>query len=139
MRLSILLCVACLLHVAPVSAEEGRKRSAGETVAAAYFDALIGGDVEKADALATVPYSFDRKEVLTEMAQVKEKHRAIVGKKGKRKVPEYTVSVPTDAPELDRKVFPAYLVFRIAIVGDDEYVDIYVTKGDAPKVMGFSD
>jgi len=108
-------------------------------VAASYFEALTGGDAAKANELSTVPFSFDRKEVLTKKEQVEARHKAIAAKKGKRKVPEYTVAVSKDAPKLDRKVFPAYVAYRITIAGDDEHIDIYVKAGKSPKVIGFSD
>ena len=122
-----------------VSGANVKQPPTAKEVAASYFEALVGGDVEKANALSTVPYSFDRKEVLTEKGQVEAKHKAIADKKGKRKVPEYTVAVSTGAPALDRKVFPPHVAYRITIAGDDEHIDIYVTKGKNPKAIGFSD
>lgn len=107
--------------------------------AAAYFEALMKADTEKANALATTPFSFDRKEILHTKEEIEKKHREIATKKGERKVPQYSVSIPKNAPELDRKGFPDYSVFRVDIAGGDEHVDIYVTKTSPARVIGFSD
>ena len=112
---------------------------AARDTATAYFEALMKGDVGGVNALVAAPFSFDRKQVLQTKEEVEKKHQEIVAKKGKRKVPEYTVGIPAKAPELDRKIFPEYEVFRITIAGDDEHIDIYVSKGATPKVIGFSD
>jgi hypothetical protein len=113
--------------------------SAGSNTAAAYFEALTKGDVEAADALVAAPFSFDRRQVLQTKEEVDKKHQEVMAEKGKRKVPEYTVSISAQAPELDRKIFPDYEVYRIILDGDDEHVDIYVTRGTVPKVIGVSD
>ena len=107
--------------------------------ATAYFEALMRADVERADALVAAPFSFDRKEILKSKEEVAKKHQAIAAKKGQRKVPNFTVSAPKDAPALDRSLFPEYEVFRITVAEAKEHIDIYVTKGASPKVIGFSD
>ncbi|HUT14318.1 MAG TPA: hypothetical protein VMY42_27780 [Thermoguttaceae bacterium] len=119
-------------------AEPKQARPTGRDIATAYFEALMKGDIEGVNALVAAPFSFDRKQVLQTKEEVEKKHQEVVEMKGKRKVPEYTVSIPANAPELDRKVFPKYDVFRITIAGDDEHIDIYVRK-DSPKVIGVSD
>lgn len=113
--------------------------SPGSNTASAYFEALTKGDVERANALVAAPFSFDRRQVLQTKDEVEKRHQEVVAKKGRRKVPEYTVSISATAPELDRKLFPEYEVFRITLAGDDEHIDIYVTKDASPKVIGVSD
>ncbi len=130
------LTVALLSAVltAVCEAETEQERPPPLTIAVAYFKALMEGEAESVNAVVAAPFSFDRKEILRTKEEVEKKHQQILAKKGKRKVPEYTVSVPQDAPKLDRKVFPEYEVFRINIAG--EHVDIYISKG---RVIGFSD
>lgn len=135
-----LLSTGLMLGLCGLSlAADAEKKATDKEVASAYFEALMTGDVEKADEMVTVPYSFDRKMVLAKKAEVEAKHRAILADKGKRNVPKYKTAVPNNAPALDGKVFPAHTVVRILIEGDDEYIDIYVTTGENPKVIGFSD
>ncbi|NQU10504.1 hypothetical protein HQ590_06935 [bacterium] len=140
MKLPFLFLAGLLAVAAAGEAAPQTDQSAGRTVAAAYFEAGVTGDVEQADALVAAPFFFDRKEVLPTKDSIVAKHRAMIGHQGQRKVPAYEVSVPQNAVELDRAVFPEYVVFRITITGggDGAAIDIYVTKNWPPKVIGFS-
>lgn len=109
-----------------------------QAVAAAYFEAIIAGDAEKANALIAVPYSFDRKSVLQTVAEVAAIHKQIADKKGKRPVPKYTIAKTDAAPALDAAIFPKYVAYRV-IVDDKQHIDVYVSAGESPKVLGFSD
>jgi len=129
-----LLVCACCAAVAETVGKTGPTE-----LASAYFESLITGDVQRANELSTVPFSFDRKEVLTRKEDLAAKYGQILAKKGKRPVPKYSTTLPKDAPALDPKVFPRYSVIRIIIDGSDEHIDIYVTTGENPKVIGFSD
>lgn len=106
--------------------------------AAAYFEAIIAGDVEKANALIDVPYSFDRKSILRTVDQVDAVHKQIAEKKGKRPVPKYKIAKTDEAPKLDAALFPKYVAFRVVVDGK-EHVDFYVSVGESPKVVGVSD
>ena len=106
--------------------------------AAAYFEAIMAGDVAKANDLIAVPFSLDRKSILTTKDQVDAVHKKIAENKGKRPVPKYTIAKTDDAPKLDPVVFPKYVAFRL-VVEDKEGIDIYVSVGESPKVLGFSD
>lgn len=131
------------LLLAAVAAEgwaaTDEKQPAARDVAAGYFTAIFQGDLDGIMAVVAAPFSFDRKEVLKSKDEVRQKHAQIVGKKGKRKVPEYTIALTDGAPALDRNVFPAYEVWRITIAGRKESIDIYVSKGETPRVIGLSD
>lgn len=131
-----------------------RKRAASEPasaskmdlkkkLAADYFEALTTADVKKTNELAGVPYSMDRKRILTTRKQVEDMHQQIADRKGRRNIPQYTIELTNQAPELDKVRFPKYVVYRIAIdiPGRERRtnVDIYVTDSDTPKVTGFSD
>jgi hypothetical protein len=106
--------------------------------AAAYFEAIMAGDVEKTNALIEVPYSLDRKSILRTLDQVDAVHKQIAEKKGKRPVPKYKIAKTDEAPKLDAAVFPKYVAFRV-VIDDKEYIDFYVSVGESPKVLGFSD
>ena len=106
--------------------------------AAAYFEAITTGDVEKANALIAVPFSLDRKSILKTKDEVDAVHKKIAESKGKRPVPKYTIAKTDEAPKLDAAVFPKYVAFRL-VMEDKEGIDIYVSVGESPKVLGFSD
>jgi hypothetical protein len=136
---SLLIIASLVMMAAAGQAETKSGIPTARDCATAYFEALMQADVERANALIAVPFLFDRKEILKSKEEVEKKHRAIAAEKGQRKVPEYTVSVPKDAPALDQTGFSEYEVFRITILEAKEHIDIYVTKGASPKVIGFSD
>lgn len=131
------LCVfafSVLLSCALVAADPPKDQAQ----AAAYFEALMAGDVEKANALIAVPFSLDRKSILKTKDEVDAIHKKIAESKGQRPVPKYTIAKTDDAPQLDAVVFPKYVAFRV-VMEDKEGIDIYVSAGDSPKVLGFSD
>lgn len=139
MRHALTMALVWMVLTAAGRAETKPGVPTARDCATAYFEALMQADIERVTALVAAPFSFDRKEILKTKADVDKKHQDIAAKKGKRKVPEYTVSVPKDAPELDRTVFPEYAVFRINLGEGKDHIDIYVTKSASPKVIGFSD
>jgi transcription antitermination factor NusG len=106
--------------------------------ASSYFEALMAGDVEKANALIAVPFSLDRKSILKTKEEVDAVHKKIAESKGTRPVPKYTIANTDEAPKLDAAVFPKYVAFRL-VMENEEGIDIYVSVGDSPKVLGFSD
>ena len=108
-----------------------------QEVASSYFKALFTGDADGATRLATAPFSLDRKKVLQGREAVESVHQDIVRKKGKRAVPDFTISRTDRAPALDRDVFPRYAAFRVTV--GREHIDIYVSREMPPKVIGFSD
>ena len=48
-------------------------------IAVNYFTALIGGDLETANSLVGVPYSFDRKVIIKTIDEVKARHEKVIG------------------------------------------------------------
>jgi len=85
-----------------------------------------------------VRYPLDRKSILRTVDQVDAVHKQIAEKKGKRPVPKYKIARTDEAPKLDATVFPKYVAFRV-VIDDKEYIDFYVSVGESPKVLGFSD
>lgn len=140
MRMLNVLCIPGLLTLTAAGAAPADQKTAKQS-AAAYFEALTRGDVSKANELSAVPFSLDRKKVLTTKAAVKEVHEKILKNKGKRKVPKYSIAQTDRAPKLDRKTFPPYVAYRVTVMIDErkEIVDIYVSKAKRPMVVGFSD
>jgi hypothetical protein len=124
-----------ILLSSALSAAESPKDQAQ---AAAYFEAICAGDVEKANALISVPFSLDRKSILRTKDEVDAVHKQIAENKGKRPVPKYTIAKTDDAPKLDAAVFQKYVAFRV-VLEDNEGIDIYISVGESPKVLGFSD
>jgi hypothetical protein len=113
-----------------------------QIAAAAYFDALFGGDANAANALTAAPFFLDRKQTLMKKDEVDAAHQELVGGKGKRPIPKYTITKTDEAPKLDATVFPDHVTFRISIDagnGSTESIDIFVSVGESPKVLGFSD
>ena len=99
----------------------------------------MAGELDSINAVVAAPFPFDHQDhqvILRTRDEVEKKHHAVVAKKGKRKVPAFTVGIFKDAPQLNRKTFPACEVFRIQLTEAGEHVDVYVNKG---KVIGFSD
>lgn len=127
----LVICALC-------PAQDKAPEQAAKDCATAWFEALISGDLFGAASRAGVPFSVDRKQVLATYEDVKKMHEKIIGDKGKREVPKYEIAVAKDAPALDAS-FPEHDVFRISITGTKHRIDIYVSKGASPKVIGFSD
>jgi hypothetical protein len=109
-----------------------------QSQAAVYFESLMVGNVEMANALIDVPFSNDRKSILKTKPEVAAIHKQLVEQKGKRAIPEYTIAKTDRAPKLDAAVFPKYQAFRL-VIEDQGEIDIYVSVGEDPKVIGFSD
>jgi hypothetical protein len=140
MMKSILFCLLAL-PLFSVSALAEDKVPADQAKAAAYFEAIITGDADKADTLIAVPFSLDRKSVLKTTDEVAAVHKKIALAKGVRSVPKYTIAKTDKAPELDAAVFPKYTAFRVNFEVNDKMnnIDIYVTAGEFVAVIGFSD
>lgn len=132
--LAIFAAMLSLFCSSASSAEDAPK---GQAEAAAYFEALTTADVEKANSLAGIPFSLDRKKILKTAEEVGAMHKKIAESKGKRPVPKYKIASTDKAPKLDAELFPKYVAFRLTI--GDESIDIYVSAGEAPKILGFSD
>ena len=140
MRLLSAVCIIGLIAATTVAAD-AEKKDAEKKVAVAYFEALVNADETTANALSSVPFSLDRKQILRTKAEVQAAHKELIKNREKGKVPKYTVARTDKAAKLDAKVFPGYVVFRVTITVRDnkEHIDIYVSKGKSPMVIGFSD
>ena len=121
--------------------QDAEKKDPEKKVAVAYFEALVNGDEARANTLASVPYSLRRKTILSTKAEVEATHKEFAESREKGKFPNFTVARTDKAAKLDANIFPAYVVFRVTITVRDnkEYIDIYVTKGKSPMVIGFND
>ena len=123
------------------AAVDGPQRAELATqVAAAWFDALLGGDVAVAGALSEVPFALDRKQVIETSAELDKIYRAILAKKGKRTIKPDAVRVAAEKKEIVDGCVPVdVLIVEITIAGDDERIRVAVRPGDTYKVVGFSD
>jgi hypothetical protein len=138
MKIFFFCSIILVTFAARLAKAEDAKAKQEQTQAEAYFKALVTAEVEQANALVAVPFSLDRKKVLKTLDEVHAAHQRIAGQKGKRPVPEFTISRTEVAPALDAAVFPKYVAYRLIIAGK-EHIDIYVSIGETPKVLGFSD
>lgn len=137
MKVSVIMLIACLMFSLSWNAK-ARELTAIE-VAKKYFEGLTSGNEDLANEHSDVPFFFDGKSVLRDKEQVEEKHNEIANDKGKRKIPKYKIVKAKKFEKLDESIFPEYLVFRITIIKGKESINIYVTKGPGPKVIGFRD
>lgn len=117
---------------------------AEKTTAGKYFEALMTGKAETADALAKAPYYADG-ERLADRAAVKKEHKravAHVAQYNKDMVfPPYKVVPADDVDRLDEKSYGAHRVYKVVFKmdGRDGRILLYVSKGLAPKVIGYID
>jgi len=136
---------------AEVSTEESTEASTEEStdvstqdIAVAYFEALTGGDVDRANELSTVPYSLEGRKVLTTLEELADLHAEVASSKGEREMPPYTMrqldGSTAEGIQLDADLFPAHDTFEAVLnEGDESLVVLFVSKGDDPKVIGFKD
>jgi hypothetical protein len=66
----------------------------------------------KTNEMVAVPYSMDRKRILTTREQVEDMHQQIADRKGKRDIPQYTIELTDQAPQLDKAQFPSTFARR---------------------------
>ncbi len=137
--LIVMLTVLCTPLLAHAAAPERDAPGAGESLARLYFVALTEGDTKTADKIVTTPYYLDRKAVLKTLPEVKKLHQKILASKGKRKVPVFTVTISDTPQKLDPEIFPPHTAYKIRIEGAKDTVNIYVTNGPEPRIIGFDD
>ena len=80
-------------------------------------------------SLSEVPFSFDRKQEVGDLKQLRNIYDQIVSKKGKRDLVPSSIEVKSPEPE---KV-------EVVLMVGDEGVLVLIKPGDAYKVIGFSD
>ena len=134
----VALTMALILPTVFCTAQaEDAAADAHQKIASEYFRVLTSGDIKRANELIGIPYSLDRRKVLKTKEEVAAMHEKIIADKGKRKVPEFTIAKTDNAPALEFAVAVKYFAYRVMV--GDEHIDIYVTQGKDPRVIGFSD
>ncbi len=111
-----------------------------QAVAMAWFNALIAGDVPKALALSSVPFSFDKRKLIATRQELEAQFQTVADTKGERPVPRSTITAEHDGSRVASKYSGAETnlqAFRIVI--EDERVLVFVRPSQPPTVVGFSD
>lgn len=106
-----------------------------------------GENIDSILALCSVPFSWDRKEIISEKAALKQKHIDIIAKKGKNRAFSVdTVFVKATRKEMLDKIIPLdvyYVMIRIKAASDpngEGYgIQFAVQMSDNPKIIGLSD
>lgn len=130
-RTIILFAIPALLPAHSLLADdpqEVRDTNASQ-VAEAWFVSLMKGNTAVTTSLSEVPFSFDRKQEVGDLKQLRNIYDQIVSKKGKRDLVPSSIEVKSPEPE---KV-------EVVLMVGDEGVLVLIKPGDAYKVIGFSD
>lgn len=120
-------------------ADDGAMRAA----AVGYFEALLQGRAQTADALSAVPFVVVGEPVIRDAAELRAMHAQIVADKVAGALPAFDVVVrPLDAEPLDAQVFPGpYEVVRLQFhdPGMGGVIDFYVDdRAGQARVIGIA-
>jgi hypothetical protein len=119
-----------------------------KSVAVNYMRLLAKGEnIDSILALCSVPFSWDRKEIISEQAALKQKHIDIIAKKGKNRAFFVdTAFIKATRKEMLDNIIPLdvyYVMIRIKQTSDPngKVYDILfaVQMSDNPKITGISD
>ncbi len=116
------------LRVEKQAAESDRDASALE-IARIWFSELVGGDADSALRVSSVPFTFDSRNVIETMPELKEAYDKVVENKGARDIEPTSLSIDASSPE---KVV-------VLIMIEDEAVRVDVRPGDVFRIVGFRD
>jgi len=114
------------------SVEEAKK------LAKMWFIALMGGKVADVLAVSDVPFSWDRKKVIEDKADLEAMYEEVVAKKGARDVKPTKVEVAAGSRAFLEKGMPKDRVV-VHLFVEDERVAVCIRPGKELKVVGFSD
>jgi len=117
-----------LAQAAPPEERAARNEDATQ-VAKAWFTSLMSGETAVTTALSAVPFSFDGKEEVTSLVDLKERYDRIVSGKGKRDLKPTSVKIRSSSPD----------EVEVVLMIEDEGIVVSVKPGDAFRVMGFRD
>lgn len=98
-------------------------------VAKEWFTSLIQGETTVTTALSAVPFSFDNKQQVKTLVDLKKLFDQIVKDKGARDIKPTSATIQSSS---DKKV-------EVVLMINDEGVVIDVEPGDAFRVVGFRD
>ena len=100
-------------------------------VAKAWFISLMQGDTAVTTSLSETPFSFDSKQEIVTITELKKLYDQVVEKKGRRNLKVASSKVSLSTPEK--------VTVLIEIEGDDETISVDVKPGEAFRVIGFKD
>ena len=120
--------VAASVWAAPDEIKVERDKNATQ-VASAWFVSLMKGDTAVTTSLSATPFSFDRKQEIKTLPELKKLYDQIVGKKGKRDLKPTSIKVHSSSPE----------EVEVLIMIEDEAIAVTVKPGESFRVVGFSD
>lgn len=120
--------VVTLVQAAPPEDAATRNDSAKQ-IAKAWFTSLMSGETAVTTALSAVPFSFDRKQEVKSLPDLKKLYDQIVAKKGKRDLKPTSIKIESSSPKS----------VDVVLMIEDEGVVVSVKPGDAFHVVGFSD
>lgn len=130
-RLAAVCSIALLMMVAqavPEKETEVRNNSATQ-VARTWFTSLMRGETAVTTSLSAVPFSFDRKQEVKTLTDLKKLYDRVVKNKGKRDLKPTSVKIESSSAE---KV-------EIVLMIEDEGIVVTVKPGEAFRVVGFWD
>lgn len=119
-----------------------------KSVAMNYMRLLAKGEnIDSILDLCSVPFSWDKKEIISEQAVLKQKHIDIIARKGKNRAFSVdTIFVRATRKEMLDKIIPLdvyYVVIRIKLASDPNGkvygIQFAVQMSDNPKIIGISD
>jgi hypothetical protein len=104
---------------------------ASAQVAKAWFISLMQGDTAVTASLSEAPFSFDSKQEIATITELKKLYDQVVEKKGKRNLKVASTKVILSTPEK--------VTVSITIEGDEETISVDVKPGEAFRVIAFRD
>ena len=119
-----------------------------KSVAVSYMRLFAKGEnIDSILHFCSVPFSWDRKEIISEQAALKQKYIDIIAKKGKNRAFSVdSVFITATRKEMLDKIIPLdvyYVMMRIRLPGDPNgkvyKVRFAVQMTDNPKIIGISD
>ena len=109
--------------------DEARRNEDAAQIAKAWFTSLMAGETAVTTALSGVPFSFDRKQEVKTLGELRELYDQIVAKKGKRDLKPTSVKIASSSPKN----------VAVVLMIDDEAVVVSVKPGEAFRAVGFED
>lgn len=122
----ILLATAALAGQGYAKVERDKNAT---QVARAWFTSLMQGETAVATSLSAVPFSFDKKQEVKTLAELKKLYDQIVENKGRRDLNPESVKITSSS---DEKV-------EVILMIEDEGIAVEVKPGEAFRVVGFRD
>jgi hypothetical protein len=139
MKRSLMLAVACANVVlasaglAALGADAGedvsRRNEDARQVAEAWFTSLMTGRTAVTTSLSAVPFSFDRKQTVESLTDLRNLYDQIVAKQGKRDLKPTAVKIESSSSKN----------VEVVVMIEDEGVVVSVKPGEAFRVVGFWD